>query len=316
GQRALLLRTPAGNVLWDCVSLIDEAMVEIINALGGLKAIAISHPHYYTTMVDWSAAFGGIPVYLHAADKKWIMRFAPCLRLWEEDSKEMLPGLTLIRVGGHFEGGTVLHWAQGASGKGALLSGDLLQVTLDRKFVSFMWSYPNYIPLGEKAVRAISKRLEPWTYETIYGAFWDRVIPPNRTSLMPQPVERQCEAGVGRATYRDLAARGTLKAGVCASWQETMGQLFAVVPDIRRELPISSDSLPDHDVLAGDLFRRRPLRLQAESPDLARCGWTQSLDVERRDFRIAHLLRHAFPHRADRGAALHHGGAGRKRHCI
>lgn len=193
GQRALLLRTPAGNLLWDCVSLIDEAMVEIINALGGLKAIAISHPHYYTTMIDWSAAFGDIPVYLHAADKKWIMRFAPCLRLWDEDSKQILAGLTLIRVGGHFEGGTVLHWAQGASDKGALLSGDLLQVTLDRKFVSFMWSYPNYIPLGEKAVRAISKRLEPWTYETIYGAFWDRVIPHNGTNVTQQSVARHIE---------------------------------------------------------------------------------------------------------------------------
>ena len=98
GQRALLVRTPRGNVLWDCVSLIDDAIVEIINGLGGLNAIAISHPHYYTSMVDWSAAFGGIPVYLHAADRSWIMRSAPCLQLWSEQTKEILPGLTLIRV--------------------------------------------------------------------------------------------------------------------------------------------------------------------------------------------------------------------------
>jgi glyoxylase-like metal-dependent hydrolase (beta-lactamase superfamily II) len=176
GQRALLVRTPAGNVLWDCVSLIDQAMVDIINALGGLTAIAISHPHYYTAMVDWSAAFGGIPVYLHAADRAWIMRSAPCLELWSEQTKQISPGLTLIRVGGHFDGGTVMHWAGGAGGKGALLSGDLLQVAPDRKFVSFMWSYPNFVPLGEKAVRAIAGRLEPWSYEVIYGAFWDRVI--------------------------------------------------------------------------------------------------------------------------------------------
>ena len=156
GQRALLLRTPAGNLLWDCVSLIDEAMVEIINALGGLKAIAISHPHYYTTMIDWSAAFGDIPVYLHAADKKWIMRFAPCLRLWDEDSKQILAGLTLIRVGGHFEGGTVLHWAQGASDKGALLSGDLLQVTLDRKFVSYHQSTDSINALPDLVRRGLN----------------------------------------------------------------------------------------------------------------------------------------------------------------
>jgi len=190
GQRTLLVRTPQGNVLWDCISLVDDAIVEIIDALGGLQAIAISHPHYYTSMVDWSAAFGGIPVYLHAADKSWIMRSAPCLKLWSDETKEILPGLTLIRVGGHFDGGTVMHWAQGAENKGALLSGDLLQVTQDRKFVSFMWSYPNFIPLGEKAVRAIAKRLEPWTYEVIYGAFWDRVIAKNGTKVTETSVAR------------------------------------------------------------------------------------------------------------------------------
>lgn len=193
GQRALLVRTPRGNVLWDCVSLIDDAIVEIVNGLGGLKAIAISHPHYYTSMVDWSAAFGGIPVYLHAADRSWVMRSAPCLQLWTEQTKELLPGLTLIRVGGHFEGGTVMHWAEGAGNKGALLSGDLLQVAPDRKFVSFMWSFPNFIPLGELAVRAVAARLEPWTYEVIYGAFWDRVIAKDGMNVTKKSVARQIE---------------------------------------------------------------------------------------------------------------------------
>jgi glyoxylase-like metal-dependent hydrolase (beta-lactamase superfamily II) len=193
GQRALLVRTRHGNVLWDCISLIDDAIVDIVNALGGVEAIAISHPHYYTTMVEWSAAFGGIPVYLHAADRRWIMRSAPCLQLWTEPTREILPGVTLIRVGGHFDGGTVLHWADGADGKGALLSGDLLQVTLDRKFVSFMWSYPNYIPLGEKAVRAIAKRLEGWRYDAIYGAFWDRVIAADGANVTQKSVARHIE---------------------------------------------------------------------------------------------------------------------------
>jgi glyoxylase-like metal-dependent hydrolase (beta-lactamase superfamily II) len=193
GQRALLVRTPHGNVLWDCISLIDDAMVEIVNGLGGLKAIAISHPHYYTAMTEWSAAFGDIPVYLHAADKQWIMRSAPCLELWRGETKEISPGLTLIRTGGHFEGGTVMHWAQGAEKRGAVLSGDLLQVTADRKFVSFMWSYPNFIPLGENAVQAIAARLKPWTYDVIYGAFWDRVIPADGKRVTDNSVARHIE---------------------------------------------------------------------------------------------------------------------------
>src|SRR6516164_1490774 len=99
GQRALLVKSPDGNVLWDCISLLSPAIVDIIKALGGLAAIAISHPHYYTTMVEWSRAFGGIPVYLNAADRQWVMRTDPCLKLWGGDTLELAPGLTLIRTG-------------------------------------------------------------------------------------------------------------------------------------------------------------------------------------------------------------------------
>ncbi|MGD9925056.1 MAG: MBL fold metallo-hydrolase [Pseudorhodoplanes sp.] len=190
GQRALLLRTATGNILWDCISLIDGTMVDIIIGLGGLTAIAISHPHYYTTMIEWSRAFGNVPVYLHKADASWIMRSGPCLSLWEGDTRTIAEGVTLIRTGGHFEGGTVLHWEQGAGGKGAILSGDLLQVVADRKFLGFMRSYPNFIPLGEQAVRAVAATVESYEYDAIYGAFWDRVIPENARQAMHDSVER------------------------------------------------------------------------------------------------------------------------------
>src|SRR5262245_25653421 len=60
GQRALLVSTPAGNILWDCLSLIDEPIRQRIAQFGGLKAIAISHPHYYSGMITWSSAFGDV----------------------------------------------------------------------------------------------------------------------------------------------------------------------------------------------------------------------------------------------------------------
>jgi glyoxylase-like metal-dependent hydrolase (beta-lactamase superfamily II) len=83
GQRAILARTPAGNVLWDCIALIDDATVDVLKGLGGVVAIAISHPHYYTTMGEWSRALGGVPIYLHAADRQWVMRADPARhRAW------------------------------------------------------------------------------------------------------------------------------------------------------------------------------------------------------------------------------------------
>ena len=193
GQRALLLRSPSGNFLWDCVALLDDATVEIVRGLGGLSGIAISHPHYYTSMLEWSAAFGDVPVYLHAADRDCVMRSGTAIEFWEGASKEVAPGITLIRCGGHFAGATVLHWAGGASNQGALLSGDVVAVTPDR-FVSFMYSYPNAIPLPGRAIQQIADALEPFAYEAIYGAFWDRLIKRGGKKVVADSVARYLRA--------------------------------------------------------------------------------------------------------------------------
>jgi hypothetical protein len=176
GQRALLLRTPAGNVLWDCISLIDDATVEIVSALGGLKAIAISHPHYYTTMVEWSRAFGGVPILLHVKDRRWVMRPDPSITFWDGPSYDVVHGVRLIHCGGHFAGGAVLAWDQGAEGRGALLTGDILQVVPDSRYVSFMRSYPNLIPLPPTEVERIARIVDALRFDRIYGAFWDRHV--------------------------------------------------------------------------------------------------------------------------------------------
>jgi glyoxylase-like metal-dependent hydrolase (beta-lactamase superfamily II) len=197
GQRALFLRTPKANILWDCLPLLDEAVVEAIKGLGGISAIAISHPHYYSSMVEWSRAFGGIPIYLHAADRQWVMRPDSAIVFWEGESKALGDGLTLVRCGGHFEGGTVLHWAGGAGGRGALLTGDIIQVVPDRKHVSFMFSYPNYIPLAAKAIERIVQAVEPFEYDRVYGAFWDMVIDRDGKSVVKGSANRYLRA-IGR----------------------------------------------------------------------------------------------------------------------
>lgn len=175
-QRALLVRTGEGNLLWDCISLIDDETITAIGELGGIAAIAISHPHYYSSMAEWSHAFDA-PVYLHAADRKHVMRPDPTICYWEGETKRLFGELTLIRGGGHFEGGTMAHWPAGAGGKGALLSGDIIQVVSDRRWVSFMYSYPNLIPLPASEVRRIAATVEPFEFDRIYGAWWKRVVP-------------------------------------------------------------------------------------------------------------------------------------------
>jgi hypothetical protein len=142
---------------------------------GGLAAIAISHPHYYSGMVEWAHRFG-CPVHLHADDARWIMRPDPAVELWDGERRELGHGLTLVRCGGHFAGGTVLHHAGGAGGSGALLSGDIVQVVPDRRHVAFMYSYPNLIPLPPDAVAAIGETLQPLNFDVLYGAWWGTLV--------------------------------------------------------------------------------------------------------------------------------------------
>lgn len=199
GQRALLLQTDSGGILWDCLSLIDASTVELVKTLGGLSAIVISHPHYYTSMVEWSRAFGGIPIYLHDDDREWVHHHDSAIVFWNGETHRLNNDLTLIRVGGHFSGFQVLHWASGEGGKGALLTGDMPQVCPDRRYVSFMYSYPNFIPVDGATVRGIVKRLEPYKFAKLYGA-WPKFV-----------VEDDPKVALRRSAERYLRSIGALK---------------------------------------------------------------------------------------------------------
>lgn len=194
GQRGLLVKSIGANVLWDCMSLIDDQAVRAVKDRGGIDAIAISHPHFYGAMVEWSRAFGGAPIYLHADDRDWVMRPDQAIVFWHGDQREIAPGLTLIRCGGHFSGSAVLHWAGGADGRGVLLTGDTIQVAMDRRHLSFMRSYPNYLPLAAPAVRRIAERVMPFGFERIYGGWFDRAVRHDAKAALKRSAERYLQA--------------------------------------------------------------------------------------------------------------------------
>lgn len=190
GQRALLVQTPGGNVLYDCVSLLDEAAVEAIRSLGGIQAICFSHPHFYDSMVTWSHAFDNAPIFIPEADRQYVMRPDPAIRYWDGSPTELAPGVTLIQCGGHFEGSAVLHWAGGADGRGALFVGDSITVVPDRRYVSFMRSYPNLIPLPESEIRGIVDAVEPYDFDRIYGGWWGRNVMSGAKESVRRSAER------------------------------------------------------------------------------------------------------------------------------
>lgn len=196
GQRALLVQSPGGNLLWDCIALLDDHTIAEIGVRGGVRAIAISHPHYYTTMADWAERFDA-QIFLHAADRGWVMRKSSRIQFWEGTTLSLWDDLTLINCGGHFDGGTVLHWpatSRCGGSKGALLTGDIIQVVQDRRYVSFMRSYPNLIPLGPAAINRILKNIEPFPFEQIYGAWWKANVLANGKAAVARSAERYVRA--------------------------------------------------------------------------------------------------------------------------
>lgn len=174
GQRALLVRTREGNLLWDPPGFIDEQAIEAVRDAGGLRVVSASHPHFYGAISEWSRAFGA-GVLLPEADASWLTRPGPPVTTWS-GSRAVLPGVTLIQCGGHFPGSAVVHWADGADGAGALFAGDTIFVTPGEDRITFVWSAPNRLPLPEREVRRVVSAVLPYNFDRIYGGWWQPVI--------------------------------------------------------------------------------------------------------------------------------------------
>jgi hypothetical protein len=121
-------------------------------------------------MAEWSEAFR-TPVWIHANDRQWIMRPPERLQVWDGSRVELFGGISLVHCGGHFAGYQVAHWPAGADGAGVLFAGDQPQVCMDQRWVTFLYSYPNWIPLDGVTVRGICASLKPLVFDRLYGAF-------------------------------------------------------------------------------------------------------------------------------------------------
>ena len=179
--------------MYDCISVLDRGAISEIEARGGIDYICFSHPHFYDSMVEFSQAFGGVPIIVPEADKEHVMRPDAAIEYWDGSPLELLPGVTLIQCGGHFDGSAVLHWADGAEGRGALLVGDSITVVPDRRFVSFMTSYPNLIPMSGEKVGKIVEAVGPYEFDRIYGGWWGRNVMSGGKEAVRRSAERYVE---------------------------------------------------------------------------------------------------------------------------
>jgi glyoxylase-like metal-dependent hydrolase (beta-lactamase superfamily II) len=196
GQRGLIVVTKAGNLLWDPPGYLDDAAVEQVRQLGGLRAVAASHPHFYGAMAEWARAFGA-DVWVPEADADWVTRPDPAIRTWQA-RLPLLPGVTLVQCGGHFPGSAVVHWADAADGAGALLTGDTIMVTPGEDRLTFVWSAPNRLPLSEASVRGILAALSGTQFDRIYGG-WAPTVRSGARAALESSAERYIQFLRGEA---------------------------------------------------------------------------------------------------------------------
>ena len=190
-----MIQRPDGGVMWDCTPLITDAAIAAINAKGGVKAIAISHPHFYATMVDWSRALGGVPIYLHEDNRDWVMRPDACIEFWSGESKQIADGITLVRTGGHFPGSTVLHWARGRRRQGRAddrrFDHGGARHALGELHVLVPQPHPAQRP---GASSASSKSVRAYQFDRIYAGWWDRVLDHDAKAAVQRSAERYIAA--------------------------------------------------------------------------------------------------------------------------
>ena len=188
GQQTHLVRTRAGNLLWDPVGYLDDEAVNRVRELGEVTAIAASHPHMFGVQVEWSNALGGVTVLVSEADVDWVQRPDPAIKTWS-GQYEVAPGLTLHQVGGHFPGSSVVHWTAGAAGKGVLLVSDTIHANPDRATVTFLRSYPNRIPLSPAVVERITRAVTQIPFDRLYDNF-GRTVEAEATAAVSRSADR------------------------------------------------------------------------------------------------------------------------------
>jgi glyoxylase-like metal-dependent hydrolase (beta-lactamase superfamily II) len=124
-------------MLWDLVAFIDQATIDFINQKGGIKAIVISHPHFYTTHLEWARIFK-CPVYMSADDAEWLNREdTNGVRKWikgVQEIEEVGGEVKAIQCGGHFDGSAVLLWE-----RKLCIADTFMSVPVSRGFLGLMY---------------------------------------------------------------------------------------------------------------------------------------------------------------------------------
>ncbi|ORY29341.1 hypothetical protein BCR39DRAFT_532414 [Naematelia encephala] len=211
-QTPILIETNGGSYIWDCAAYISPHLISYLSSLRmPLKAIAISHPHFFSTSLTWSRALR-VPLYLCSADKEWFQRLSDITPQddvrWWTDEIDLGPAVKLIQCGGHFPGSSILHWDRLSESpppldnlptkptpvSGIILTADTIMVQPTQKRFTFIWSAPNMIPLDPHEVIRIYDKVKYLPFGQASSTWPGRFIRQDAKDVLRRSIEEHARA--------------------------------------------------------------------------------------------------------------------------
>ena len=164
-----LLLHPDGNTAFEAAPFYTDAMLAEIERLGGIRFLAASHAHGYGALWQLQDVFQPEVLAIQKDDLRMTKAFS--VNWPYDDTLELLPGLTLRHVGGHYEGQAVLHDER----REILFCGDAFKVDQDAAgeslAVSTHKAFHKSIPLSAAELRRYREVIAPLEFGTVCTPF-------------------------------------------------------------------------------------------------------------------------------------------------
>ena len=167
GPNGYLIALPGGNLLFESPAWFSAGALAMIEAAGGVRWMAASHPHAYGGMWQIQERFAPEIVAIQRADLPW----TGTLRVNRpyDERLEIAPGAELLHTGGHFDGHAVLLRRD----RRVLFAGDMVKFHLadNPPGISTHKGFNRRIPMSHAEIRRYREVVAPLEFDEIHTTF-------------------------------------------------------------------------------------------------------------------------------------------------
>ncbi len=165
GPSGYLIPLPGGNLLFENPPWYSDEALKFIRQRGGVRWLAASHPHAYGALWRAQEAFSPEAVFIGTADLPWTGAFRATHPY--EEPLEIVPGASLVPVGGHFDGQSVLHLRD----RRILFAGDMVKFHANPPGISTHKAFNRRVPMSHGEIRRYRDAVAPLDFAEVYTTF-------------------------------------------------------------------------------------------------------------------------------------------------